>query len=49
MVKAISVGGVVKALATVDGQRVAQAELSFGAKRKDEVQRPERVTSGPLG
>ena len=41
MVKAISVGGVVKALATVDGQRVAQAELSFGAKSKDEVQRPE--------
>ena len=49
MVKAISMAGVVKALATVDGQRVAQAELSFGVKRKDEVQRPERVTSGPLG
>src|SRR5262249_27890066 len=34
LVKAISVGGVVKALATVDGQRVAYAELSFGAKSK---------------
>jgi 3-hydroxyacyl-[acyl-carrier-protein] dehydratase len=49
MVKAISVGGVVKALATVDGQRVAQAELSFGAKSKAEMQRPETVTSVPLG
>jgi 3-hydroxyacyl-[acyl-carrier-protein] dehydratase len=49
MVKAISVGGVVKALATVDGQRVAQAELSFGAKSKAEVQRLETVTSVPLG
>ena len=49
MVKAISVGGVVKALATVDGQRVAQAELSFGTKSKDEVQQPERVASVPIG
>lgn len=49
MLKAISVGGVVKAVATVDGQRVAQAELSFGAKRKDEVQRPEPVAAVSLG
>jgi 3-hydroxyacyl-[acyl-carrier-protein] dehydratase len=40
MVKAISFGGVVKVLATVDGRRVAYAELSFGAKSKEEVQRP---------
>jgi hypothetical protein len=32
---------VVKALATVDGQCVAQAELSFGTKSKDEVQQTE--------
>jgi 3-hydroxyacyl-[acyl-carrier-protein] dehydratase len=49
MVKAISVGGVVKAIATVDGQRVAQAELSFGAKCKEDVQRSEHVASGPIG
>jgi 3-hydroxyacyl-[acyl-carrier-protein] dehydratase len=49
MVKAVSVGGVVKAMATVDGQRVAHAELSFGAKHKDEVQRPEPVASVPIG
>ena len=49
MVKAISVGGVVKAIATVDGQRVAQAELSFGAKSKEDVQRSEHVASGPTG
>ena len=41
IVKAISIGGVVEAIATVEGQSVAQAELSFGAKSKDEVQRPE--------
>jgi 3-hydroxyacyl-[acyl-carrier-protein] dehydratase len=46
IVKAISVAGMVKALATVDGQRVAQAELSFGAKRKDEVQWPESASNG---
>jgi 3-hydroxyacyl-[acyl-carrier-protein] dehydratase len=39
MVKAISTAGVVKALATVDGQRVAHAELSFGAKSKEGVLR----------
>ena len=49
IVKAISSGGVVKATATVDGQRVAQAELSFGAKSKEEVQRPESATYLPLG
>jgi 3-hydroxyacyl-[acyl-carrier-protein] dehydratase len=49
IVKAISVGGVVKAMATVDGQLVARAELSFGAKSKDEVQHPERATAVPLG
>jgi 3-hydroxyacyl-[acyl-carrier-protein] dehydratase len=37
MVKAISMAGVVRALATVDGQCVAHAELSFGAKRKGDV------------
>ena len=47
MLKAISVGGVVKAVATVDGQRVAQAELSFGAKSKDEMQRPAPVDVSP--
>ena len=47
IVKAISIGGVVKAVATVDGQRVAYAELSFGAKSKEEVQRSEiRLCSG---
>ena len=45
MVKAISIGGVVKALATVAGQRVAQAELSFGARNKDEMQRSEPAAS----
>jgi 3-hydroxyacyl-[acyl-carrier-protein] dehydratase len=48
IVKAISVGGVVKAIATVDGQRVAQAELSFGAKSKAEVQRPGNAISLPV-
>jgi 3-hydroxyacyl-[acyl-carrier-protein] dehydratase len=45
IVKAISVAGVVKAIATVNGQRVAQAELSFGAKSRDEVQRPESASN----
>ena len=49
MVKAISVGGVVKAIATVDGQRVAQAELSFGTKSKEEVQHPESAVYAPVG
>jgi 3-hydroxyacyl-[acyl-carrier-protein] dehydratase len=48
LVKAISVGGVVKAVATVNGARVAQAELSFGAKSKDDVQRPASTTSTPV-
>jgi 3-hydroxyacyl-[acyl-carrier-protein] dehydratase len=47
IIKAISVGGVVKAIATVDGQCVAKAELSFGAKSKDEVQRPESAAYVP--
>jgi 3-hydroxyacyl-[acyl-carrier-protein] dehydratase len=38
IVKAISVGAVVEAIATVDGQRVAKASLSFGVKRLDELQ-----------
>ena len=42
IVKAISVGGVVEAIATVDGQQVAKASLSFGVKRLDEL----RTTSG---
>lgn len=49
LVKAISVGGVVKAIATVDGQHVARAELSFGAKSKEEVQQPARIASFPIG
>jgi 3-hydroxyacyl-[acyl-carrier-protein] dehydratase len=47
IVKAISVGGVVKAVATVDGQRVAQAELSFSAKRRDDMQPTQNGTSVP--
>lgn len=39
ILKSISVGGVVKAEATVDGRKVAYAELSFGAKNMDEMQR----------
>jgi 3-hydroxyacyl-[acyl-carrier-protein] dehydratase len=49
MVKAISVGGVVKATATVEGQPVANAELSFGAKSKDEVLRPESAVPTHFG
>jgi 3-hydroxyacyl-[acyl-carrier-protein] dehydratase len=56
IVKAISIGGVVKAIATVDGQRVAQAELSFGAKSKEDVVRSQsaaatttHVASGKAG
>ena len=49
IIKAISVGGVVKAVATVDGQRVAYAELSFSAKNKEEVQRSESAASVPVG
>lgn len=36
ILKAISVGGVVNATAKVDGQLVAKASLSFGAKSLDE-------------
>jgi 3-hydroxyacyl-[acyl-carrier-protein] dehydratase len=39
ILKSISVGGVVKAEATVDGRKMAYAELSFGAKNMDEMQR----------
>jgi 3-hydroxyacyl-[acyl-carrier-protein] dehydratase len=49
IIKAISVGGLVKAIATVDGQRVAYAELSFGTKSKEEMQRPESAASVPVG
>ena len=38
LMKAISVGGMVKAVATVDGQQVATAELSFGVKNKRDFQ-----------
>ena len=48
IIKAISVAGVVKALATVDGQRVAQSELYFGTKSKDEVQQTERPVDTPV-
>ena len=37
IIKAISVGGVVKAEATVEGRKVAYAELSFGTKNRDEI------------
>jgi 3-hydroxyacyl-[acyl-carrier-protein] dehydratase len=36
IIKAISVGGMVEAIATVEGQRVAKANLTFGVKRLDE-------------
>jgi len=49
IIKAISVGGMVKAVATVEGQRVAYAELSFGTKNKEEVQRSESAASVPVG
>ncbi|MGH8067237.1 MAG: 3-hydroxyacyl-ACP dehydratase FabZ [Candidatus Entotheonellia bacterium] len=39
IIKAISTGAVVKAIATVEGQCVAHAELSFGAKSKEDVLR----------
>jgi 3-hydroxyacyl-[acyl-carrier-protein] dehydratase len=42
LVKAISVGAVVEAIATVEGRTVAKASLSFGVKRLDEL----RMTSG---
>ena len=45
IVKAISVGAVVEAIATVEGQMVAKASLSFGVKRADEL----RMTSGTDG
>lgn len=49
ILKAISVGGVVKAIATVDGQRVAQAELSFGAKHKNDFQPSASSAAIPIG
>ncbi len=49
IVKAISMGGVVTATAMVDGQRVAQAELSFGAKSKADIQRAENTAFVPVG
>ena len=45
IVKAISVGGVVKAEATVDGHKVAYAELSFGTKNMDEISGKEEGVS----
>ncbi|MBI1924466.1 3-hydroxyacyl-ACP dehydratase FabZ [Candidatus Poribacteria bacterium] len=39
MTKAVSTGGIVEAIATVSGQRVAKAELSFGVKKLDEFQK----------
>jgi 3-hydroxyacyl-[acyl-carrier-protein] dehydratase len=49
VLKVITVGGMVKAIATVDGQRVAQAELSFGAKSKDDMRRSQSVAYTPVG
>jgi 3-hydroxyacyl-[acyl-carrier-protein] dehydratase len=37
IIKAYSTGGMVKGVATVDGQIVAKGEMSFGMKRKDEM------------
>jgi 3-hydroxyacyl-[acyl-carrier-protein] dehydratase len=48
MIKAISVGGVVEAIATVEGQRVAKANLTFGVKRLNEFQQAERVPYFPV-
>lgn len=48
MIKAISVGGVVEAIATVEGQRVAKANLTFGVKRLDEFQKVEGVSYFPV-
>jgi 3-hydroxyacyl-[acyl-carrier-protein] dehydratase len=48
MIKAISVGGVVEAIATVEGQRVAKANLTFGVKRLDEFQTAEGVSYFPV-
>jgi 3-hydroxyacyl-[acyl-carrier-protein] dehydratase len=48
MIKAISVGGVVEAIATVEGQRVAKANLTFGVKRLDEFQKAESVSYFPV-
>ena len=35
--KAISTGGVVEGIASVDGQVVAKAELTFGVKKREEM------------
>jgi 3-hydroxyacyl-[acyl-carrier-protein] dehydratase len=48
IIKAISVGGVVEAIATVEGQRVAKANLTFGVKRLDEFQKTESVSYFPV-
>ena len=48
IVKAISVGAVVEAIATVAGQRVAKADLSFGVKRLDEFQKAKSVSYLPV-
>lgn len=37
IVKAVSTGSIVEAVATVKGERVAKAELSFGVKKIDEI------------
>jgi 3-hydroxyacyl-[acyl-carrier-protein] dehydratase len=49
LLKAITTGGVVKAVATVDGARVAYAELSFGARSKQAVQGPASASAMPAG
>jgi 3-hydroxyacyl-[acyl-carrier-protein] dehydratase len=48
MIKAISGGAVVEAIATVEGQRVAKANLSFGVKRLDAFQKAERASYFPV-
>ena len=37
IVKAYSTGGMVEAVATVDGVRVAKGEMTFGVKRREEM------------
>lgn len=49
IIKAISVGAVVEAIATVAGQRVAKARLSFGVKRLEEFQKTARASYMPVG
>jgi 3-hydroxyacyl-[acyl-carrier-protein] dehydratase len=37
IVKAVSTGGIVEAVASVDGDQVAKADLTFGVKQREDV------------